>query len=84
MPAGGIWRLRSLSNIFSITAPLPLKSARSRPWSVRPAVSSASLWQATQYWSMKALSGAWREVHWLVYLVAALFVWRYLALPLSG
>ncbi len=36
------------------------------------------------YAGMKLVSGKWREVHWLVYAVAALFVWRYLAIPLAG
>ena len=29
------------------------------------------------YAGMKLVSGRWREVHWLVYAIAALFLWRY-------
>lgn len=33
------------------------------------------------YAGMKLAAGRAREVHWLVYILAALFAWRYLALP---
>jgi AGZA family xanthine/uracil permease-like MFS transporter len=33
------------------------------------------------YAGMKLVAGKGREVHWLVYLLALLFAWRYLALP---
>ena len=33
------------------------------------------------YACMKLASGRGREAHWLVYILAALFIWRYLALP---
>jgi AGZA family xanthine/uracil permease-like MFS transporter len=36
------------------------------------------------YAGMRLAAGRWREVHWLVYVIAALFVWRYLAIPLGG
>jgi AGZA family xanthine/uracil permease-like MFS transporter len=36
------------------------------------------------YAGMKLVAGKWREVHWLVFAIAALFIWRYLAIPLAG
>lgn len=36
------------------------------------------------YAGMKLAAGKGREVHWLVYVIAALFAWRYLAIPLGG
>jgi AGZA family xanthine/uracil permease-like MFS transporter len=36
------------------------------------------------YAGMRLAAGRWRQVHWLVYVIAALFVWRYLAIPLGA
>lgn len=36
------------------------------------------------YAGMKLAAGKWREVHWLVFAIAALFIWRYLAIPLAN
>jgi len=36
------------------------------------------------YAGMKLVSGKAAQVHWLVYVIAALFAWRYLAIPLGG
>jgi xanthine/uracil/vitamin C permease (AzgA family) len=36
------------------------------------------------YAGMKLAAGKGRQAHWLVYTIALLFVWRYLALPPGG
>jgi AGZA family xanthine/uracil permease-like MFS transporter len=36
------------------------------------------------YAGMKLAAGRAREVHWLVYAIAGLFVWRYLAIPMGA
>jgi adenine/guanine/hypoxanthine permease len=35
------------------------------------------------YAGMKLVSGKAKQVHWLVYVIAVLFAWRYLAIPLG-